>query len=289
MKRLYISLILLTVTGCMTSDGLSTLDMSETNVSNISRVRMGMTEHEVHHIMHKAYKYSELDQDGYHYDTWFYVTSPTIMAQTQMVHNNLTPITFRKPSNSTEDGTVAGIGWDYYRALINHEKIGSQPTLRTPPETPQTPEQQQQAKEIEDALKAQPTQTDVTPEQSTQDESTEVIVSPSTETSDTPTDEVVPKKDEEGNIEKVLNTEPAPKQPVPTQPTPTQPTPVKSTVTVNDSLADASDTSDTSEEEEGTGKGKSKDEDSCPVDKKATDKESDEMLRIEQDQGFNFW
>ncbi len=76
MKRLSFSLILFTVVqGCMTSDGLGTLNMSEINVSNLSRIRVGMTEHEVYHIMDKPYKTRELSRNGDSYHVWFYVTN----------------------------------------------------------------------------------------------------------------------------------------------------------------------------------------------------------------------
>ena len=210
MKRFYISMILLAaVQGCMTSDGLGTLNMSEINVSNLSRVRVGMTEHEVYHIMDQPYQTRELTRNGDRYHVWFYVTNPTIMAQTETVHQNLTPLTFKLSQineNPVDDNSqndpeqnheyvLVNIGWDYYRALENNEPLGPTPVVQpiiAPPAPPAPPnaQQQQQAKEIEDALKANPP---TTPQAQPEPEKTE----------------------EELNLEKVLNTDKPPNSPAP--------------------------------------------------------------------------
>ena len=215
MKRLYFSLILFAVVqGCMTSDGLGTLNMSEINVSNLSRIRVGMTEHEVYHIMDKPYQTRELSRNGDTYHVWFYVTNPAIMAQTEMVHQNLTPLTFKlNQADESQDYLLVNIGWDYYRALENNEQIGPKPIkpLIAPPAPPAPPnaQQQQQAKEIEDALKATPP---ITPQ-----------------TAPAP-DETEPKSEEEINLEKVLNTEPVPeKAPI----SPPSPAPVETNTTTS--------------------------------------------------------
>ncbi len=117
-------------------------------------------------------------------------------SQTEMVHQNLTPLTFKlNQADDNQDYLLVNIGWDYYRALENNEQIGPKPIepIIAPPAPPAPPnaQQQQQAKEIEDALKATPP---TTPQTTPAPDGTE------------------PKSEEEINLEKVLNTEPVPEK-----------------------------------------------------------------------------
>jgi hypothetical protein len=98
----------------MTSNSLEYLAVSDKNVRHLSHIEKGMSEREVMVIMHKPYRYEvfEFGQDVY--DVWFYVTKTTILDQTRMVPQNLTPLTFK-------NGILVGKGYDYYNYLVKME------------------------------------------------------------------------------------------------------------------------------------------------------------------------
>lgn len=132
---------ILLLTGCATSNGLASLVMKENNVSNISRLTLGMDEGEVLQIMHSPYKQETLEVNGDLYDVWFYVTNPTGMGQTRMVHYNLTPLNFK-------NDVLVYVGWDYYKAL----KEGKGRIGQYPPSPPAPPPSQADQDALERAL-----------------------------------------------------------------------------------------------------------------------------------------
>lgn len=107
MKYLGICSVIL-LGGCATSDGLSTLAQSENNVVNLTRISVGMDEATVMQIMHPPHSEETYTLEKDQYDVWFYVTNPTVLGQTRLVHFNLTPLTFKNDH-------LASVGWDYYK------------------------------------------------------------------------------------------------------------------------------------------------------------------------------
>jgi len=85
--------------------------MSDANVTNLSRITLGMDEGEVRQKLHTPYKEETVQLKDDLYDVWFYVTNPAVLGQTRMVHYNLTPLTFR-------NDLLVSVGWDYYQQLI---------------------------------------------------------------------------------------------------------------------------------------------------------------------------
>jgi hypothetical protein len=104
-------LSLLFLTGCMANDGLRTMAMSQDNVWNLSRLHIGMNESEVLQIMHYPYKKQVLEKEDSVYHIWFYVTRPSELAQSRLVRQNLTPLTFEK-------GVLQGWGFAYYDYIL---------------------------------------------------------------------------------------------------------------------------------------------------------------------------
>ncbi len=96
---------------CSTSMGLSTLSDSETNISNLTQVYRGMTQGEVLRAMRHPYEYNTVSIGEDVYDIWFYVTSPTILGQSRMVPQNLTPLVFK-------NGILIGRGYNAYDAIL---------------------------------------------------------------------------------------------------------------------------------------------------------------------------
>lgn len=108
------------VSSCIGSDGLRTDAMSENNISNLSRISEGMTECEVVYVMGKPFDYQSFPVGDDLYDIWFYVTKPTVLGQTRMVHQNLTPLTFK-------NGYLVGWGYHFYDKALAQQRMQSQP------------------------------------------------------------------------------------------------------------------------------------------------------------------
>lgn len=104
------------LTSCMANSGLSTLATSEININNMSRLSLGMNETEVLHIMRAPHSKRTFQNKGNVYDIWFYITKPTVLAQSRLVPQNLTPLTFK-------NGILIGWGFDYYNYLIKQEEL----------------------------------------------------------------------------------------------------------------------------------------------------------------------
>lgn len=112
MKTYWVLASAVLLTGCMVSNGLQYDAVSETNIYHLFRINKGMTEGEVIAIMGGPYMYEPYVVDNTYYDVWFYVTRPTVLDQTRMVPQNLTPLTFK-------NGILVGTGYVYYYHVYN--------------------------------------------------------------------------------------------------------------------------------------------------------------------------
>lgn len=96
------------------------MSMAVNNISNLSRISVGMNETEVLQIMHKPYSRETVQYEGDTVEFWFYVTRPTGLDQDRLLHQNLTPLAFK-------NGILIGWGFNYYNHFARQEKIqGSQ-------------------------------------------------------------------------------------------------------------------------------------------------------------------
>ena len=91
--------LLLLLSGCSSNGNiaLTTESVSENNVSNLSRISVGMSEAQVLKIMRHPYKQESFNRIEGEYDIWFYVTRATALGQSRLVQQNLTPLVFRNP------------------------------------------------------------------------------------------------------------------------------------------------------------------------------------------------
>lgn len=146
MKCYWVVLAGLSVAGCMASNGLEYESVSTTNLYHIARIRKGMSERQVLHIMHKPYSYESFQVENDIYDVWFYVTRPTGLDQTRMVPQNLTPLTFK-------NGILVGTGyyWYYYAMKEEASEVAAQAGPMPPRKT-----QEMEDTEFENALKTFP-------------------------------------------------------------------------------------------------------------------------------------
>ena len=111
----YLSIIgLVCLTGCMGNMGLSSLSDSEVNIGNLTQISKGMTQREVYQIMRMPFEYETLCIGEDVYDIWFYTTSPTVLGQSRMVPQNLTPLAFK-------NGIFIGQGYNIYDALLRRK------------------------------------------------------------------------------------------------------------------------------------------------------------------------
>lgn len=132
--------------GCLTSNGLQYEAMSETNQYHMARVRKGMSQRQVLEIMHKPYSYETFEVEDDVYDVWFYVTRPTVLDQTRMVPQNLTPLTFK-------NGVLVGTGYQWYYYAMKEQ--AAEISLQKPEaEKPKT--QKEEDTEFEKSLRSVP-------------------------------------------------------------------------------------------------------------------------------------
>jgi hypothetical protein len=103
----------------MSNQGLQTLASSEANYWNFSRISEGMSQAQVMRIMRKPYDYKTIEICGEVcldiYDIWFYVTRPTVLGQSRLVHQNLTPVVFK-------NGVLIGWGYHIYDKVAQAQK-----------------------------------------------------------------------------------------------------------------------------------------------------------------------
>jgi outer membrane protein assembly factor BamE (lipoprotein component of BamABCDE complex) len=146
MKSYWLIPLGICIAGCMASNGLQYEAMSETNQYHMAKLRKGMSEKQVLQIMHKPYSYESFQVEDDIYDVWFYVTRPSGLAQTRMVAQNLTPLTFK-------NGTLVGTGYNWYYYAMKEE--AAQVAAQKPEtETPKT--QEAEDKDFEKTLRANP-------------------------------------------------------------------------------------------------------------------------------------
>jgi type IV secretory pathway VirB10-like protein len=121
-KRLIMirGLWLFLLTGCMSNSGLETMGMTQENVWNLSKLCIGMNESQVLRVMQHPHTKKTITHEGTIYNIWFYVTSPTGMAQSRLVSQNLTPLTFA-------NGFLKGWGFDYYHKILQRLEDRSKP------------------------------------------------------------------------------------------------------------------------------------------------------------------
>jgi hypothetical protein len=108
---------LLLLTGCMSNDSLRTLSMSQDNIWNLSRLCIGMDESQVLQIMHYPYSKKTIETTAETYQIWFYVTKSSGLAQSRLVRQNLTPLTF-------ENGILRGWGYEFYNYTLKRIQPG---------------------------------------------------------------------------------------------------------------------------------------------------------------------
>ena len=127
--------------GCVPNLGLSTLANAELNVTNLSRLKKGMTQAEVLKIMRHPYSDQVFVMDKDIYDVWFYVKEPTVLGQSRMVPLNLTPLTFK-------NGKLIGSGYGYFNYLKRRKEEAENPKpIRQPTAPPLTPKMERGPKE----------------------------------------------------------------------------------------------------------------------------------------------
>lgn len=127
MKRLWLVASTLCLVGCVSNTALEYQAVSQKNLYHITKVRKGMSEKEVFAIMRQPYKYETFELGEDVYDVWFYVTQTTVLGQSRMVPQNLTPLSFR-------NGILAGTGYDYYY-FVTREQAKLE-AAQTPPKPP---------------------------------------------------------------------------------------------------------------------------------------------------------
>lgn len=143
------------LTSCVTNSGLLSDAVSDNNRYHLSKIRKGMVEAQVLQIMRQPHKYENFEIGEDIYDVWFYVTNPTVLGQSQMVAQNLTPLSFK-------NAVLVGTGYDYYY-YITKEMEKQRAAARPPPEptmplvqprAPQTTRQvEPENKDLEESLK----------------------------------------------------------------------------------------------------------------------------------------
>ena len=129
MNRLSFLVLSVLLHGCIANDSLRTSAMAENSIHNLSRVSVGMNQADVLCIMRHPYRKETFTMDKSIFDVWFYVTSPTVLGQSRMVPQNLTPLAFM-------NGKLIGWGHSYYRYLVKRQNSDQQPTIEKAPATP---------------------------------------------------------------------------------------------------------------------------------------------------------
>lgn len=106
---------LLLIAGCVANSALGDSAMADNNISNLTRISLGMKESQVLKLMHAPYKQESYRVGCDRYHVWFYVTNVTGLGQSRMVPMNMTPLTFR-------NCRLVGVGYSYYRWLRELKK-----------------------------------------------------------------------------------------------------------------------------------------------------------------------
>lgn len=244
------------VAGCIASDGLRSAALSDNNIWNISRISEGMSEGQVIQIMGKPYDYKTFCAGDDVYDVWFYVTNPSMLGQTRLVKQNLTPLSFK-------NGVLIGWGYHYYDKVLATQKQTEQRAEPLPEERAPPPALEE--KSLEDVLKktpGAPPAAPVTPK-----------APPLSQTNALPGRP--PEADEPSAIEEhsehMQNGKPKEQPPAPTPP----PKPKKSVSRKTMAMSQSSDSQ--------------MPEDAQPQEDEPFDEEGENRLDGESEQDFNFW
>ncbi len=256
MKFHWLALPGIFVAGCIASDGLRSAAVSDNNIWNISRITEGMSESQVIQIMGKPYDYKTICVGEDVYDVWFYVTSPSILGQTRLVKQNLTPLSFK-------NGVLIGWGYHYYDKVLAAQKQTEKRAEPLPEESAPVP--QGNDKSLEDVLKKAPAATPAAP-----------LLPKGAPTSQTNTlPGRPPEADEppaiEDHLEHTQDGKPKDKPPQPPQP----PKPKKQVSRKTMAMSQSSDSQ--------------MPEDAQPQEDEPFDEEGENMLDGESEQDFNFW
>ncbi|MDE3045782.1 MAG: DUF3192 domain-containing protein [Verrucomicrobiota bacterium] len=142
MRSIWWGAALLLLSGCVGNNSLYTASASERNIDKMSNLCLGMSESEVLDVMRHPYSHQSFQIGEDEYDVWFYITSPTVLGQTRMVPQNLTPLTFK-------NGELVGRGYNYYNWLVQQENArakGNQKKQETPQEDTSLEKALQQSK-----------------------------------------------------------------------------------------------------------------------------------------------
>ncbi|MGB7978932.1 MAG: DUF3192 domain-containing protein [Chlamydiales bacterium] len=149
MKHYWLIPLTVCTTGCLSNNGLEYESVAYNAQYHLARIRKGMNEREVIQIMHKPYSYESFQVGDDIYDVWFYVTRTSVLDQSRMVPQNLTPLTFK-------NGILVGTGYSwYYYAMKEQAAESAAPASQSEQKKSQEVEDQ----EFEQALKSTPTKT----------------------------------------------------------------------------------------------------------------------------------
>lgn len=149
MKRCWLLFSFLSLTGCLCNNALQYEAVSSNNLYHIARLQKGMSEKQVLYIMKKPYKYESYAFNDDVYDIWFYVTNTTVLGQSRMVPQNLTPLTFK-------NGILVGTGYYWYYYAMREQAL-EQAKAEQPVKEPPTKKHPNESKRIEEALDPRPT------------------------------------------------------------------------------------------------------------------------------------
>lgn len=239
--------------GCIANDGLRSAALSGNNIWNISRISEGMSEGQVIQIMGKPYDYKTICAGDDVYDVWFYVTTPSMLGQTRLVKQNLTPLSFK-------NGVLIGWGYHYYDKVLAAQKQTEQRAEPLPEQSPEAPPSDD--KLLEDMLKKTPSAPPAAP----------VLpkAAPLSQTNSLPGRP--PEADDPQAVEDhTHNGKPKEQPPAPPQP----PKPKKQVSRKTMAMSQSSDSQ--------------LPEDAQPQEDEPFDEEGENMLDGESEQDFNFW
>lgn len=108
-------LILLLFHGCAANDGLGSSSVAQINIAHLSNLYVGMSQADALRVMRHPHKQLTFEIDGSIFDVWFYITKPTVLGQSRMVPQNLTPLTFK-------NGELIGWGASFYNYLAKRKE-----------------------------------------------------------------------------------------------------------------------------------------------------------------------
>ena len=111
MRYLLICLLVL-FAGCASNSPMQTTAISDQTGINKLYVRKGMCADEVLSIMGSPYKSESKAADDLMYSIWYYITTPTVLGQGELLPYNFTPFIFK-------EGLLLGWGEHFYNYIFN--------------------------------------------------------------------------------------------------------------------------------------------------------------------------